>query len=230
MSMKNTIVFSFLGLFWFLPQWVLAQSGPSQTQVAAYSGLLQAAHEDDLTSVLALIADGSNLESRDTSGRTPVIVAAYASNDRIIEALARAGADMNALEHQDYDIVTIASVANDLTLLKLALDNGASAKNRTSPYDGTALIAAAHLGHQEVVAMLIEHGAPLDHVNNLGWTALIEAVILGDGGKKHTRTVKRLLKAGADQTLGDSQGVTPLTHAKSNGYQEMVNLFISYQK
>ena len=51
-----------------------------------------------------------------------------------------------------------------------------------SPYDGTALIAAAHLGHHEVVRALVEAGAPLDHVNNLGWTALIEAVILGDGG------------------------------------------------
>ena len=48
---------------------------------------------------------------------------------------------------------------------------GASAKLVTSRYDGTALIAAAHLGHDGVVRQLIAAGAPLDHVNNLHWTA-----------------------------------------------------------
>ena len=57
----------------------------------------------------------------------------------------------NALDGQRYDIITIASVANDVPMLKLAIEGGASAKNITSPYDGTALIAAAHLGHAEVV-------------------------------------------------------------------------------
>ena len=52
---------------------------------------------------------------------------------------------------------------------------GASAKLTTSRYDGTALIAAAHLGHDGVVRQLIAAGAPLDHVNNLHWTAVIEA-------------------------------------------------------
>ena len=81
------------------------------------------------------------------------------------------GANPNALDAQRYDIVTIAAVANDVPMLKVALEGGASAKNVTSPYDGTALIAAAHLGHDEVVKVLIVAGAPLDHVNNLRWTA-----------------------------------------------------------
>lgn len=45
-----------------------------------------------------------------------------------------------------------------------------------------ALIAAAHLGHVEVVKALIAGKAPLDRVNNLNWTALIESIVLGDGG------------------------------------------------
>ena len=74
---------------------------------------------------------------------------------------------------------------------------GASAKLTTSRYDGTALIAAAHLGHDGVVRQLIAAGAPLDHVNNLHWTALIEAIVLGDGGRRHQAVVQALLKAGA---------------------------------
>ena len=131
---------------------------------------------------------------------------------------------MNALEHQAYDAVTIAAVADDVETLKVAIALGNKAVNITSPYEGTALIAAAHLGHDEVVRILIEAGAPLDHVNNLGWTALIEAVILGDGGPRHLKIVSCLLKAGANRAIADRGGMTPLAHAKQRGYAEIVDL------
>ena len=138
--------------------------------------------------------------------------------------MAAAGADLNALENSDYDIVTVAAVANDLKMVDLALSLGAGAGNVTSPYEGTALIAASHLGHYQVVERLIAGGAPLDHINNLGWTALIEAVILGDGGPDHVRTVRALVEAGADRTIADRQGVTPLDHARARGYTSIVAL------
>jgi ankyrin repeat protein len=138
--------------------------------------------------------------------------------------LVRLGADANALERQQYDIVTIAAVADDVPMLKLALEGGCRAGNVTSPYQGTALIAAAHLGHVEVVRTLIAAKAPLDHVNNLGWTALIESIVLGDGGKRHTATLKSLIDAGANVNLADRSGDTPLTLAKRRGYTEMVKI------
>jgi ankyrin repeat protein len=141
-----------------------------------------------------------------------------------MRALAAAGADPTALENDRYDIVTIAAVANDAPTLAVALAIGASARNVTSRYDGTALIAAAHLGHAEVVRVLIRAGAPLDHVNNLGWTALIESIVLGDGGPRHTETLKALVEAGASVTLPDRQGRTPLALAQARGYDAMVRL------
>jgi uncharacterized protein len=108
--------------------------------------------------------------------------------------------------------------------LKVALEIGGKAANVTSPYEGTALIASAHLGHDKVVAELIKAGAPLDHVNNLGWTALIEAVILGDGGSRHVSVVKALVEAGADVTVADRSGVTPLDHARQRGYTAMAEI------
>ena len=131
---------------------------------------------------------------------------------------------MNATENQAYDAVTIAAVANDTEFLSRALRLGNRADLVTSPYEGTALIAAAHLGHHEVVRRLIAAGAPLDHVNNLGWTALIEAVILGDGGPDHVATVKALVEAGADSSIADRRGITPLQHALSIGYGEIADL------
>jgi ankyrin repeat protein len=132
------------------------------------------------------------------------------------------GTDANALDAQKYDIVTIASVDNDLRMLKIVLDGGCKATNITSPYHGTALIAAAHLGHADVVRMLIVAKAPLDHVNNLGWTALIESIVHGNGGKNHTDTLEALVKAGANINIADREGNTPLTLAKRRGYKEMV--------
>jgi ankyrin repeat protein len=134
----------------------------------------------------------------------------------------RLGADANALDAQKYDIVTIAAVANDLPTLKAALEGGASAKNITSRYDGTALIAAAHLGHDGVARQLIASGAPLDHVNNLHWTALIESIVLGDGGPRHVATLGALVDAGADLQRADRDGRTPLQLARARGYAPMI--------
>lgn len=138
--------------------------------------------------------------------------------------LAKAGADPRALDGQSYDAITIAAVADDLETMRIALAIGGDARAITSPYRGTALIAAAHLGHDGVVRELIAAGAPLDHVNNLGWTALIEAVILGDGGPRHVETVRALAGAGARRDLADRDGVTPLEHARRRGYAAMVAL------
>jgi ankyrin repeat protein len=72
--------------------------------------------------------------------------------------------------------------------------------------------------------LLIVGGAPLDHINNLGWTALLEAVILGDGGEDHQKSAQALVEAGADRSIADRQGMTPLDHAKARNYVEMVRI------
>ena len=107
----------------------------------------------------------------------------FASTTRRARSL-RHGANPNALDAERYDVVTIAAVNNDLEMLEIALEGGGNARAITSPYAGTALIAAAHRGHVEIVRALIAAKAPLNHVNNLGWTALLEAVVLGNGGSK----------------------------------------------
>ena len=136
------------------------------------------------------------------------------------KALIDAKADLNLLDSQAYDVITIAAVADDVAMLELALASGGNARAITSPYKGTALIAAAHLGHAKVVEALIAAKAPLDHVNNLAWTALIEAIVLGDGGPRHQATVEALVKGGANLDLADGQGVRPLSLARSRGYKQ----------
>jgi len=201
-----------------------AQVAPAPSELAAYTGLFAAAAQGDTAAIGKLTTQGANVNAKDARGRTPLHVAAFMKQRDAIRALAAAGANPNALENDRYDMVTIAAVANDVPTLEAALAAGNLATNVTSRYDGTALIAAAHLGHVEVVRVLIKAGAPLDHVNNLGWTALIESIVLGDGGARHTATLAALLDAGANVHIADRNGVTPLHLAQANGYREMADL------
>ncbi len=201
-----------------------AQNAPTREELKVYAGLHEAAAKGDVAEIEKLIKEGEKPNIQDSKSRTPLHVAAYMKQPAAVQALLRLGANANALEIDRYDIVTIASVANNLDVLKAALDGGASARNITSRYDGTALIAAAHVGHVEVVKMLIAAKAPLNHVNNLGWTALMESVVLGNGGANHTATLRALVEAGADVNIPDKQGATPLQHARRRGYVEMARI------
>jgi hypothetical protein len=207
---------------------VAAQVAPNAAEVAAYKGLHAAAHKGDAAQIEKFAAAKSDvkaeLDARDGNGRTPLHVATFAKQQGAIHALVKAGAHINLLDKDIYDGVTIAAVADDEETLRLLLSLGASAQQVTSRYDGTALIAAAHLGHDGVVRQLIAAGAPLDHVNNLHWTAVIESIVLGNGGPRHQATLKALIEAGANLQLADRQGNTPLQLAKSRGYGEMVKM------
>ena len=201
-----------------------AQVPPTAAEIAAYQGLHAAAQRGDLAAIRRLSIDKAALAARDAQGRAPLHVATFARQTDAVRELLRSGADSAAFEHGRYDAVTIAAVADDEATLRVLLAGGASARLVTSRYDGTALIAAAHLGHDGVVRQLIAAGAPLDHVNNLHWTALIEAIVLGDGGPRHQATVEALLKAGANTALADRDGRTPLQLARARGYARMVQL------
>ena len=208
----------------------LAQVAPSAAESAKYTGLFAAAQRGDLAQIQRLVVKPDALNTTDAYGRTPLHVATFAKQREAIRALATAGADLNRLENDRYDAVTIASVADDEDTLRVLLQLGASAKLTTSRYDGTALIAAAHLGHDGVVRQLIQAGAPLDHVNNLHWTAAIEAVVLGNGGARHQASLKALIDAGANLQLTDRQGQTPLQLARSRRFKEMVAMLENAQK
>jgi len=201
-----------------------AQVAPSATEAARFTGLHAAAHKGDMVQLEKLLTGGVQVNARDSFGRTAVHIAAHARKRDVLHRLAQAGAQLELLENDRYDAVTIAAVADDEATLKVLLALGASARLTTSRYDGTALIAASHLGHDGVVKQLIAAGAPLDHVNNLHWTALIESIVLGDGGIRHQNVLQALLAAGASTRLTDREGNTPLALAKTRGFTAMVFL------
>ena len=110
-----------------------------------------------------------------------------------------------------------------LEILKLTLAAGADLKS-TNRYGGTALIPACHHGHVEVVHELLKTSIAVDHVNKLGWTALLETVILGDGSPRYREIARLLLEHGASPAIADREGVTPLAHAQRRGHRDMLAL------
>ena len=229
-ALKNIAIAAVIGIAAAAGSRAMAQVAPSASEAAAYTGLHAAAQKGNVTKIEQLAVLKADVNARDSNGRTPLHVATFAKQHGAIRALVKAGADINLFDKDRYDGVTIAAVADDEQTLRLLLALGASARLITSRYDGTALIAAAHLGHDGVVKQLIAAGAPLNHVNNLHWTAVIEAVVLGNGGARHQETLRALIKAGANLQLTDRQGNTPLQLARSRGYTEMVDLLERAEK
>jgi ankyrin repeat protein len=226
---RRIVVVSIVGLVAIatmlaLTDGLAAQTPPNDRDLRIYAGLHAAAAKGDVAEIERLVAAGERINIQDSNSRTPLHVAAYRKHHAAARALLRLGANANALDAQRYDILTIAAVHNDIDMLNIALEGGANPRNVTTYTDGTALSAAAHLGHVEVVRILIAHKAPLDHVNGRGWTALHEAVVLGNGGPNHVATVEALVKAGADPDIKDRRGATPLIYARQRGYQEMIKI------
>jgi ankyrin repeat protein len=182
--------------------------------------LIEAARRGDATEVGRLLSQGASVTARDPEGATALVAAAYGNHLEAARALVEAGADVNAKDRTEQSAFLLATSENYLELLDLTLAAGADVAAKDS-YNGTGLIRAAERGHAEVVRRLLATPIEVDHVNRLGWTALLEAVILGDGGPDHLRTVRLLVEAGADLDLPDRDGVTALAHAERRGQEQV---------
>ncbi|WP_274629611.1 ankyrin repeat domain-containing protein [Arvimicrobium flavum] len=185
------------------------------------SSLHEAARSGDAGAVRDLLRGGAAMDVRDGDGRTPLLVATRANQVAAALALIDAGADVNAKDDISDTPYLYAGAEGRIDILEGILATGKANLKDTNRYGGTALIPAAEKGHPEAVRMLLAAGVDVDHINKLGWTALIEAVILSDGGPVHQEIVGLLIDAGASD-IPDSDGVTSLQHARQRGFAEMV--------
>ncbi|MFK7692523.1 ankyrin repeat domain-containing protein [Paenibacillus sp. HJGM_3] len=186
--------------------------------------LMKAAERGETATVLRLLEEGADINGTDAQGRTPVMAATYHNRVDTVRALIEAGADLNVRDHRQDNPLLYAGAAGLLDIVRLVVQAGADTR-LTNRFGGTALIPACERGHLDVVeALLTLSDVDVNHVNRLGWTALLEAVLLSDGGPVHQRIVKLLLEHGADVHIPDKDGVTALQHAERLGYTEMVRL------
>lgn len=192
-------------------------------QATLASELWRAAEQGDAARVRSLLARGASPDAARADGRTALTAAAIGSHVPVARLLIEAGADPDTQDEQRNNALLVTGETGNVEMLRVVL-RARPDLTRTNRFGGTALIPAADRGHVEVVRELLRTRIDVNHVNDLGWTALLEAVILGDGGARHTEIVRLLLAAGANPTIGDRAGVTPLAHARQRGFTAMVNL------
>ena len=189
--------------------------------------LVRAAEAGDAAAVKRLIAEGAAINARDGRGRTALLAATHANRVDAARVLLDAGADVNLQDDIQDSAFLYAGAQGRLEILRLMLRPDAKSKpdfRVRNRYGGNALIPACHYGHVETVRELLKTTIDVNHVNNLGWTALLETVILGDGSARYVEIARLLLTHGANASIADRNGVTPLAHARSRGHADLVRV------
>lgn len=192
--------------------------------------LIKAARDGDKDHIITLLKVGANINAQDEDGNTAVMAATQQNQVEIVKMLIAHGADINIRNNRLDNVLLYAGAEGLLEMVQLAIQAGADTKI-TNRYGGIAIIPACERGHIEVVKELLTHSdTNVNHINDLHWTALLEAIILSDGGKTHQEIVQLLIDHGADVSIADKDGVKPLQHAKDKGYQEMVEMLEKVKK
>jgi ankyrin repeat protein len=185
--------------------------------------LISASEKGDTETVKSLLKKEVYIHAQDKEGRCALVAAAYKNRLEIVDLLIAAGADVNMKDNTLQSAYLISTSDGFTELLKKTLKAGADVYC-TDSYNGTGLIRAADRGHVEIIRELLKTDIRVNHINRIGWTALLEAIILGDGGNRHTEVVRMLLDAGADVTLPDKDGTTPLAHAKNRNFTNIIKI------
>jgi uncharacterized protein len=200
----------------------LSQMASSHTPDSVRT-MLEAAARGEVDTLQRLIAAGVSLESANAAGETPLLLAVKDNQLSAAVLLIDAGSNINAQAANKDSPWLLAGALGRTEMLRHMIPKGPdfSVRNR---FGGNALIPACERAHVDAVKVLLTTKIDVNHINDLGWTCLLEIVILCDGGPRHVEVAKRVLAAGADPKIADKDGVSPLTHARRKGQTEIARL------
>ena len=190
---------------------------------ATAQNLLEAAERGDVAAIDRLVASGAPIDAANASGQTPLLMAVQNNHLAAATRLIDAGANVNAQAANQDTPWLLAGALGRTAMLRHMLPKGPDFRIRNR-FGGNALIPACERAHVDTVAFLVTTPIDVNHVNNLGWTCLLEIVILGDGGPRHVEVTKLVLAAGADPNIADRDGVSPLHHARHRSQREVATL------
>lgn len=165
------------------------------------------------------------LESPENTPPDEALLAALDQDDADAAAAAiRAGANLEIADEHGRSPLLVALQDDRGATLRLLLALGANPATR-GPEGITGLMAAADEGDAEVVELLLSFQQPApDAQDDQGRTALMHAVLGGDGGDRYQRVARELLKAGADPAMRDTQGRTAADLASEAGHDTLVEI------
>lgn len=216
-------LFLLIGVIFILQGCIEKNGGEDKTMNIQ---LFEAVEGKDFDAVRELLDNGVGINAQDEHGRTAIMIATYTNDVEMVKVLIDQGADVDIQDDMLNNPFLYAGAEGYLDILKLLIAAGAN-PTITNRYGGVALIPASEHGYVEVVEeLLTKTKTDVNHVNNLGWTALLEAIILNDGSEKQQQTIRLLIEHGADVNLADKDGVTPLAHAKDKRFKEIEQILL----
>ena len=214
---------SYSGFTAALAALMLLSMGNMATGQQPGGDMLAAAARGDAPRLQQLIVAGARLDPIDTARQTPLLLAVQNNHTAAAKVLIEAGANINAQAANSDTPWLLAGARGRTEMIRLMIPRGPDYALRNR-YGGSALIPACHYGHVDAVRLLLTTKIDVNQINNLGWTCLLEIVILGDGGPAHVEITRLVLAAGADPNINDNQGVSPLAHARQRGQSEVSKL------
>ncbi|MHC5267894.1 ankyrin repeat domain-containing protein [Enterococcus sp. LJL98] len=186
--------------------------------------LIKAVEENQIEEVKEILKQKHELvNEQNAQGETALLFATQQNQVAIAKQLIDAGADINLQDTIQDSPYLYAGAQGRTEILAYMLEKATPDQQIVNRYGGNALIPAAEKGHVANVKLLLADGrVAIDHQNNFGYTALIEAVALRDGSPIYLEIVQELLKYKADASLRDNSGRTAEDYAKELGYMDIL--------
>ena len=188
---------------------------------------LLAAEQGNVEQLKTCLARGVDINASNRQGRTAITLASLNKHYACVSVLIAAGVDIDKQDQTCFKPFLLSCLNNDVELLHLILPAKPDL-TRLSRFGGVGLTPACEKGHLEIVKILLtETDINVNHTNFVGWTPLLEAIVLNDGGATQQEIVKLLLDHGANPHMTDKYGKTPLELAWDKGFAEIAHLLVA---
>lgn len=188
---------------------------------------LLAAEQGNVDALKTCLEKGVDINATNRQKRTALIIASLNKHYPCVEYLIAAGADVDKQDQTCFNPFLISCLTNDITLLRIVLPANPDLDSLTR-FGGVGITPASEKGHVEIVReLLAKTDINVNHTNFVGWTPLLEAIVLNDGGARQQEIVKLLLDNGANPHMTDKYGKSPLELARKKGFHEIADLLLS---
>lgn len=197
-----------------------------EMEVFEAGSLIQAVTNNDIEFTKRILEDKTyNINEVNQQNESALLIATHNNFVEIAKVLIDHGADVNQQDNIQDSPYLYAGAQGKTEILAYMLKNSQPNQQIYNRFGGNTIIPAAEKGHLDTVKLLLEDGTvDINHQNNYGYTALIEAIALTDGSKVYQDIVAELLKYGADKNLKDNYGKTATDYARELGYGNILKM------
>jgi ankyrin repeat protein len=190
-------------------------------------------HADDLA--VSLIAFGARVDTRDSRGNTPLLLAVKIGAKRALDRILERKPQINVAGDQGMTPLMYASSNSDLETARELLNRGANVNAMSAQgftplgycilsYSaaGPALFAFSNPSQKEMFNLLASKGADLRVKTKEGTTLLMLAAAVGD-----MDAMSYLIEKGLDVNAQGKEGITPLMYAALGGKSKALKLLLA---